>query len=226
MQGLDGCLSTPDGRPDPPGDSVTTTVRFWLDPLCPYCWVTSLWLRDVAPQRDLEISWQPISLLVKNEVGEDSPWFDVATWGFRMLRVMESVRAGHGDGAVGDLYLEIGRRVFHDKSTEFPAVDALEAVGLPGEHAAAFDDEAWDAEVMRRHHEGLALVGNDVGTPIIGIPGRDGNEVGVFGPVITTKPVGDDATALWDATVTLARTPEFFELKRTRTSRPDPGPRP
>ena len=93
-------------------------------------------------------------------------------------------------------------------------------------HAAAFDDETWDAEVLRLHHEGLALVGNDVGTPIIGIPGRDGKEVGVFGPVITARPSHGDSLILWDASVALAQIPEFFELKRTRTSGPNPGPRP
>jgi len=224
----------PTGRPQPlsfplalpPGDFVTTTVRFWLDPLCPYCWVTSLWLRDVAPQRELEISWQPISLLVKNELAEDSPWYDVARRGYKMLRVMEAVRAQVGEAAVGDLYMELGRRVHHDGDTQFDIADALASTHLPAELAEAFEDESLDAEVMRRHHEGLALVGKDVGTPIIGIPGRDGAEVGVFGPVITTKPVGDDAVALWDATVTMARMPEFFELKRTRTSGPNPGPRP
>lgn len=205
---------------------MATTVRFWLDPLCPYCWVTSLWLRDVAPQRDLEISWQPISLLVKNEVAEDSPWYDVARRGYKMLRVMEAVRAHVGEQAVGDLYLELGRRVHHDGDTQFEMAEALAAAALPTDLAAGFEDESLDAEVMRRHHEGLALVGADVGTPIIGIAGRDGVEIGVFGPVITAKPEGDDALALWDATVTLARTPEFFELKRTRTARPSPGRRP
>ncbi|MEY4174523.1 MAG: hypothetical protein RI900_1688 [Actinomycetota bacterium] len=205
---------------------MSTTVRFWLDPLCPYCWVTSLWLRDVAPQRDLEISWQPISLLVKNELPEDSPWYDVAMRGFKMLRLLEAVRAEVGEQAVGDLYMEFGRRIHHDGDTEFDMADALAAVGLPAGLAPRFDDESLDDEVLRRHREGLALVGNDVGTPIIGIPGRDGTEVGVFGPVITSKPEGDDALALWDASVTLARTPQFFELKRTRTSGPNAGPRP
>ncbi|MBI4932507.1 MAG: disulfide bond formation protein DsbA [Actinobacteria bacterium] len=205
---------------------MPTPVRFWLDPACPFCWATSLWLREVAPERDLEISWQPISLLVKNETSPDSPWYSAVKWSYDLLRVLESVRAAEGETAVGDLYLEYGRRIHHDGQREWDVTLALEAVGLPTSHAAAADDESWDAEVLRRHHEGVALVGTDVGTPIIGLLGRDGAEVGVFGPVISALPAHDDALALWDATVLLATMPEFFELKRSRKGAPDPGPRP
>jgi hypothetical protein len=185
-----------------------------------------VWLRSIADERDLQVSYQPISLLVKNQIGTDSPWYDVAVWGYGLLRVLESVRATEGEAAVADLYVEYGRRIHHDGVRNIPAAEMLEAVGLPASHAAAADDESFDAELLRRHHEGLALVGNDVGTPIIGVPGRDGAEVGVFGPVITEVPTGDDALAMWDAMVTLARMPEFFELKRTRTKGPNPGTRP
>jgi hypothetical protein len=139
---------------------------------------------------------------------------------------MESVRETEGEAAVGDLYLEYGRRIHHDGEREWDVSLALQAAGLPTSHAEAFDDEGRDAEVLRRHHEGLALVGTDVGTPIIGILDRTGNEVGVFGPVISTLPSHADALVLWDATVTLATMPEFFELKRSRDGAPDPGPRP
>ena len=209
-----------------PRSRVSTPVRFWLDPLCPFCWTTSQWLRSVAAERDLSISYQPISLLMKNQIGDDSPWYGVAKWGYGLLRVLESVRAAEGEAAVADLYVEYGRRIHHDDHSEFDVAEMLEAVGLPLSHAAAFENESLDAELLRRHHEGLALVGNDVGTPIIGVPGRDGGEVGVFGPVITALPNRDDALALWDATFALARLPEFFELKRTRTSGPNPGERP
>jgi predicted DsbA family dithiol-disulfide isomerase len=205
---------------------MSTPVRFWVDPLCPFCWATAQWIRGVAPERDLQISWQPISLLVKNDTQPDSPWYDIAKWSYGLLRVLEKVRAEEGEAAVDALYLEYGRRIHHDNESQWDAALALKAIGLSEDYAAAFDDESLDEDLLRRHHEALALVGNDVGTPIIGIPGRDGQEVAIFGPVISALPEHDDALALWDATVTLATLPVFFELKRSRNGAPDPGPRP
>ena len=70
--------------------------------------------------------------------------------------------------------------------------------------------------------EGLALVGNDVGTPIIAITNSDGVKAGYFGPVITKVPPTDKSVAMWDALVTMMDIDSFFELKRTRTEAPDP----
>ena len=103
---------------------------------------------------------------------------------------------------------------------------ALEAVGLDTSHAAAADDETWDKPLLERMDEGLALVGADVGTPIIAFNRPDGREVATFGPVITKAPAHDDAIALWDAFVTLTSLEEFWELKRTRTKSPEPGDTP
>ena len=72
----------------------------------------------------------------------------------------------------------------------------------------------------------MALVGNDVGTPIISVLNNDGTEVAIFGPVITRPPAGEAGLQLWDSVAFLARLPEFHELKRTRTTGPDVGKRP
>jgi hypothetical protein len=205
---------------------MTTPVRFWLDPICPWCWVTSQWIRRVAVERDLEITWEPISLLVKNETTPESPFFDRVQWTYGLLRVLESVRATEGDTAVGDLYVEFGRRIHHEGESMWDAAVALEAIGLDAKHADATTDEQWDAELRRRMAEGLALVGADVGTPIISFRAADGREVAAFGPVITKVPSPQDSLALWDSFVTLTQLEEFWELKRTRTRGPEFGDQP
>lgn len=206
--------------------SAVTNVRFWLDPICPWCWVTSQWIRRVAAERGFEVTWEPISLLVKNETTADSPFYDRVVWTYGLLRVLESVRAAEGNAKVGELYVEFGRRIHHEQTTLWDPAEALAAIGLDPAHAAAASDGQWDPELRRRMAEGLALVGNDVGTPIIAFTNADGREVATFGPVITKVPSPEDSLKLWDSFVTLTDLDEFWELKRTRTQGPEFGDTP
>lgn len=180
----------------------------------------------VAPERELAITWQPISLLEKNDPEPDSDYYEPVYRTHRLLRVMESVRAAEGDDAVLPLYWEYGRRIHHDQEREFPPADALEAVGLDTSHAAAFDDESWDAEITKRMAVGLELAGNDIGTPIIAFDNDDGERVALFGPVITRVPNKEQSLRLWDSFIGMATVPGFWEVKRTRTERPEFGERP
>jgi hypothetical protein len=189
--------------------------------------VTARWVVDeVKPARDLNITWQPISLLLKNQPEKGSPYYEAAAFTHNLMRVMESVREAEGNDAVFSLYWEYGRRIHHDKNREFTAAEALEAVGLDVSHAAAFDDEEWDKEIRTRMDAGLNLCGDDVGTPIIAFDDRSGVKQGYFGPVITRVPSTEDSVALWDSLQTMMNIDGFWELKRTRTERPEFGDRP
>jgi hypothetical protein len=72
------------------------------------------------------------------------------------------------------------------------------------------------------HQEGITLVGSEVGSPIIAVPGPDPAHIktAFFGPVVSPAPIGDQAARLWDAILAAASTPGFFEIKRTRTVGP------
>ena len=189
--------------------------------------MTARWVVDeVAPKRDVNILWQPISLLEKNQPAEDSDYYEPVAKTHRLLRVMESLRAAEGDDAVFPLYWEYGRRIHHDQDRTFDAVDALKAIGADEAHAAAFDDEKWDAEIKNRMGQGLALSGEDVGTPLIAFTDDNGDKVALFGPVITRVPDSEQSLRLWDGFVAMATVPGFWEVKRTRTERPEFGERP
>jgi hypothetical protein len=92
---------------------------------------------------------------------------------------------------------------------------ALTEVGLNPVLAQAMSDESLNAAIIESHERGIALVGNDVGTPIISVGGA-----AFFGPVISPAPKGEEAGKLWDGVVGVASYPGFFEIKRSRTVGP------
>jgi hypothetical protein len=170
-------------------------------------------------------------LLFKNEPAEGSDYYGPVKTTHGLLRVMESVRAAASTPEAGNrdvfaLYWEFGSRIHHDRELDFDAADALTAVGLDTAHAAAVDDEQWDATIRRDMDDGLAIVGTDVGTPIIAMNNSRGDRVGYFGPVITQIPPTAESLKMWDALVAMMDVDGFFELKKTRTMEPDPGDRP
>jgi hypothetical protein len=189
--------------------------------------VTARWVVDeVRPHRDLEIEWQPISLFFKNEPDPDGDGYPRYFFTHRLLRVLEAVRAEHGDDGFERLYWELGSRIHHDRERPFDPADALESAGLDRSFAEAFDDESLDGEIRRRMDVGLDLAGDDIGTPIIACENVDGVLQGYFGPVITRVPPTEQSLKMWDALTAMMDVSGFWELKRTRTESPDPGERP
>lgn len=189
--------------------------------------MTARWVVDVVlPERDLEVTWQPISLLFKNKPPEDSDYYKPVVYTHNLLRVFEAINASEGNKAAGDFYWKCGTFIHHDEKLYAPVEEILEAAGMDASFAAAFDDESWDEVIRTKMDAGLELVGQDVGTPIIGFEKDGGDKVGIFGPVISHAPQGEEGLALWDAMVTMSTMDGFWELKRTRTVSPNFGDRP
>jgi 2-hydroxychromene-2-carboxylate isomerase len=206
-------------------------LHFYFDPVCPFAWMTSTWVRRVAAQRDYSVDWRFISLRLLNahiDYGTHFPADYEAghTDGLRLLRVAARTRAEHGRPAVAALYEAFGRRIFDVeqpprsglRGTRDLAGPALGEAGLPVELADALDDPAWDAEIQAETDEALALTGKDVGTPILHF--RPPVGVAFFGPVISRVPDDADALELWDHVVGLAAFPGFAELKRSLREQP------
>jgi len=208
-------------------------INFYFDPLCPFAWLTSKWVRQVAAQRGYTVDWRFISLRMINahvDYGSRFPAGSEAghTAGLRLLRVAARVRADYGRQAVGPLYEAIGTRAFdsaaapalgpEERGTREFVEPLLEQAGLPAGLASALDDASWDGELRAETDEALALTGKDVGTPIIHFGPPRGPAF--FGPVISRLPTGQDATRLWDHVVGLASFPGFAELKRSLRERP------
>ena len=201
-------------------------LRFWFDPVCPFAWMTSKWVRTVAAQRDYAVDWRFISLRLLNaHIDYDShfpPEYEAGhTAGLRLLRVCARARDEHGPEAVDRLYLAMGQRIWEqehpdaDTAGRVPQVAAasLAEAGLPAELAEALEDPAHDADLQVSTDEALSLTGKDVGTPILHFQPPAG--VAFFGPVISRLPSDDEAVELWDHVIGLARFPGFAELKRS-----------
>ncbi len=190
--------------------------------------MTARWVvEEVAPNRDLNITWQPISLMFKNDVAKDAEQYDAVYKTHQMLRVMEAIRAELGAEAVQRWYRVCGTTIHNDQRLDDAEIATLlQHLGFDPKLAEAADDEQWDAEIRTRMDQGLELAGNDIGTPIIALANSDGDKQGYFGPVITRVPPGDQSLKMWDALTAMMDVPGFWELKRTRTERPEFGDRP
>ncbi|GAA5130921.1 DsbA family protein [Pseudonocardia adelaidensis] len=205
-------------------------IHFYFDPVCPFAWMTSKWVRMVQAQRDYRVDWRFISLrLVNAEVNYAEhfpPEYEAGhTSGLRLLRMAARTRAEYGRETIEPLYAALGTTIFDREGARNDAAarevrgtrtfvePILASVGLPPTLADALDDAAWDAEIRAETDEALSLTGKDVGTPILHFEPPEG--VAFFGPVISRLPTDEQAAELWDHVIGLARFPGFAELKRS-----------
>ncbi|MEV4256134.1 disulfide bond formation protein DsbA [Spirillospora sp. NPDC049652] len=197
---------------------MSQRVDFWFDPLCPWAWITSRWIHEVAEHRDLDVHWHVMSLSVLNE-DKDVPqkYKEMIDRGWGPVRIAIAVEQKAGPEALGRLYTELGTRR-HNEGREWSEElfrEALTAAGLDPELAAAAEDTSLDPAVRASHKDGIDRVGQEVGTPVIEIEGH-----AFFGPVVTPIPRGEQALKLFDGVVAVASVDGFYELKRTRTRDP------
>lgn len=195
-----------------------TSAEFWFDPVCPWAWMTSRWILEVEKVRDISVQWNLFSLAHLNrdkELPEEYKSRLIRSW--QSTRVIAAAQKENGSSITLPLYTAISSRI-HLKKMDVGVVlfeEALTEVGLNPALAQAMSDESLNAAIIESHDRGIALVGNDVGTPIISVGGA-----AFFGPVISPAPKGEEAGKLWDGVVGVASYPGFFEIKRSRTVGP------
>lgn len=196
-----------------------------MDPGCPWAWITSRWVREVAPERQLLVFWRSYCLEIRDDYGVaptvPDEYRQQALEGHalshRMLRIFEAVRADTGEDAVDRLYGEWGRlRFYAERADDGILSEAVAGAGLDPALVHAADDEKWDIPIRESMEDAYAFGGPKTQTPTIVV--RSDPPHGFKGPVMAPAPTGPHAVRLWDAIEVVSATPGFFELTRPRAN--------
>jgi 2-hydroxychromene-2-carboxylate isomerase len=192
-------------------------VDFHFDPMCPFAYQTSRWIRDVRAQSGITIGWRFFSLEEVNRFdGKKHPWERPWSYGWSLMRIGALLRR-RSMAALDDWYATIGEALHaRGEKPHDPAVarKLLEHLGHPGELLdEALADQTTHDEV-RADHQRVVDAGG-FGVPTLFFP----DDQCLFGPVLVDPPTGDDAMRLWDVVVGMTSFPHVYEIQRPKAPR-------
>jgi predicted DsbA family dithiol-disulfide isomerase len=193
-----------------------TAIEFFFDPMCPWAYQTSVWIRGIRAERDLDIRWRFFSLEeINRPEGKRHPWERPIAYGWTPMRIAALLRRTDNE-LCGRWYEACGRALHEDGQRPYRedvARALLAEIDAPADTwENALADPTTHDEVRVDHDEAVAKYGA-FGVPIIVFEtGR-----AVFGPVVVPAPRGEDALALWDLTEAYSRVEGLYELKTPKT---------
>ena len=202
----------PGGNPSVVDFSV---VDFHFDPMCPFAYQASLWIREVRRQIGITVNWRFFSLEEINRVeGKKHPWEREWSYGWSLMRIGALLRRrdmGELDawyGAIGGALHRDGKKP-HDPDV---ARQLLAGIGVdPSLLDDAISDPTTHNDVMVDHDRVVRGGGFGVPTLVFG----DGQML--FGPVVKEPPEADRAVDLWHLTTAWLEFPHLYELQRPKS---------
>jgi 2-hydroxychromene-2-carboxylate isomerase len=199
-----------------PSSTDVVRIELFFDPMCPYAYQTSLWIREVRVLRPVEVTWRFFSLEeINREDGKKHPWERAWSYGWSQMRIGAMVRR-QGADAVDRWYAAVGEAFFeHAVPTQEPDRhrEVLAGAGFdPGLVDQAIDDPTTHDEVLADHREAVDVHGG-FGVPILVFPGG----YALYGPIVVPTPTGERAARLWDLVAECQEFPELYELKKPKT---------
>jgi predicted DsbA family dithiol-disulfide isomerase len=197
-------------------------VRFYFDPICPWCYQTSRWAARLEQLGIIDLDWGLFSLELQNAGKEPDELAAAHARSARALRTAVAVRAAAAAAGVGRFYQALGVRV-HQRGEPLEDPGTVEAALTDAGLDRALCQQAWQDnrttdQVAIEHRELCDRTGS-FGVPTIVLDGGDGPAI--FGPVISEVPTDDEAVELWRHVSWLVRYGNFSELKRDRVAAPD-----
>jgi 2-hydroxychromene-2-carboxylate isomerase len=190
-------------------------VEFFFDPMCPWAYQASKWIRTVRAANGLEVTWRFFSLEEVNRVeGKKHPWERDWSYGWSLMRVGAWLR--RRDPALLDRWYAAVGSALHERGQQSHRREVAERIagemGLPaGTVAEALGDPSTTDDV-RADHEWLVSThaGFAVPTLVLG-------DHALFGPVVTPAPTGEAALRLWDLVTGWVEFPHLYELRKPQT---------
>jgi 2-hydroxychromene-2-carboxylate isomerase len=192
-----------------------TAVDFHFDPMCPFAYQASLWIRTVRDELGIEVSWRFFSLEEINRVeGKKHPWERAWSYGWSLMRIGVVLRR-QDMSKLDDWYYAIGSALHREglKPHE-PEVarSLLEEIGSdPDLLDVAMEDQTTHDEVLTEHKRVVEAGG--FGVPTLIFP--DGQVV--FGPVVKDPPNAQRAVKLWELVTGWLEFPELYEIQRPKS---------
>lgn len=191
-------------------------IEFFFDPMCPFAYQTSVWIRDVRDEIGLDIVWRFFSLEEVNRPdGKKHPWERTLSYGWTPMRVAAWLRRQNMEWC--DAFYEACGKALHDDGRRFydrdVALELLKGAGLP-ESAwdEALEDPTTHDDVKRDHDEAVREHAG-FGVPIIVMP----HARAIFGPVVAPAPPRERAVELWNVVKTYGTFPQLYEIKTPKT---------
>ena len=190
-----------------------TKIEFFYDPMCPFAYETSLWIKEARRHYQFEIDFRFFSLEeVNREEGKKHAYQRDWAYGFSLLKCAALLKSTDKQAAE-DFYAYIGERIHHRGLKIHTIEDAREALEIIGSDPNCADATVGNTElsdmVMADHNYAVERYGA-FGVPTIVI-----NETkALFGPVVMPAPRGDEAIKLFELAVSMAQFDSLLEIKR------------
>lgn len=192
-----------------------TSVDFHFDPMCPFAYQASVWIRRVREELGIAVNWRFFSLEWINHVeGKKYPWERDWSYGWSLMRIGALLRRRD----MADLdrwYAAIGAELHERGGSPHRREVAARILDELGFGAQLIDTALADAtthEEIGRDHTRVTDAGG-FGVPTLFLDG----EQCLFGPVLVDPPAGEDALALWRVVTGMAALPQVYELQRPKT---------
>jgi len=203
--------------------SERIALDFYVDVSCRWTWWASLWLRRVARQQPISISWKIFSLAVQDNPDDyrEPPARPHHVRDVDLHRALVAARQTGGNAAVERLYRAYGNVIHADKADIRDATLQARCLTEAGVSPALFDeaqgDPATETELVAETR--AAVASGVLGTPSLSLSGSDAS---MLGPVLGRVPDDAEALELWRGVRFALEHPYVYELKRGR-DRGTPG---